>query len=149
MTADVIVNPWNRNVIPPWLLLTGGLSGALKKLTGPTPWRELADKGPLQLGQAVKTTSGRLQTTSAIIHVAGLNLAWRATPESVRSSVINAVLLAHFHNHRTIALPLIGAGHGGLGENRSRDLILTALASPELDDVDMDVLLIERSTQPL
>lgn len=144
VTADAVVNPWNRNVIPRWLLLAGGISGALKKVTGPAPWLELAAYGPLQLGQAVETTAGRLLTTSAIIHVAGLNLAWRATPASVHDSVINAIRLAYSHDHRTIALPLIGAGHGGLGEDQSREVILEALNSPDLGRVDMDVLLVER-----
>lgn len=145
VTADAIVNPWNRNVIPRWLLAAGGVSGTLKKTTGPAPWRELARKGPLALGQAVETSPGHLRTTKAIIHVAGLNLAWRATPESVRSSVTNAILLAHSRGHRTIAIPLVGAGHGGLGEKQSRDLTLTALQSPQLDDININVLLVEYS----
>ena len=30
--VDVIVNAWNRNVIPWWLLLPQGVSGAIKRL---------------------------------------------------------------------------------------------------------------------
>ena len=29
--VDVIVNAWNRNFIPSWLLLPQGVSGAIKK----------------------------------------------------------------------------------------------------------------------
>ena len=32
--ADVIVNAWNRNMIPWWLLLPQGMSGAIKKRGG-------------------------------------------------------------------------------------------------------------------
>ncbi|HEX3658227.1 MAG TPA: hypothetical protein VHV55_20735 [Pirellulales bacterium] len=28
--VEVIVNPWNRNIIPWWLLLPQGVSGAIK-----------------------------------------------------------------------------------------------------------------------
>jgi len=33
--VDVIVNAWNRNIIPWWLLLPQGVSGAIKKLAAP------------------------------------------------------------------------------------------------------------------
>ena len=48
--VDVIVNPWNRNVIPWWLLLPQGVSGAIKRKAGRLPFRELAKHGPMPLG---------------------------------------------------------------------------------------------------
>ena len=39
--VDVIVNAWNRNLIPWWLLLPQGVSGAIKRLAGLRPFREL------------------------------------------------------------------------------------------------------------
>lgn len=33
-TADAIVNAWNRNIIPWWLLLPQGVSGAIKRRAG-------------------------------------------------------------------------------------------------------------------
>ena len=38
--VDVIVNAWNRNIIPWWLLLPQGESGAIKKRGGYAPFRE-------------------------------------------------------------------------------------------------------------
>ena len=32
--VDCIINPWNRNFIPWWLLLPHGISGQLKKKAG-------------------------------------------------------------------------------------------------------------------
>ena len=32
--VDVIVNSWNRNIIPWWLLLPQGVSGAIKRRGG-------------------------------------------------------------------------------------------------------------------
>lgn len=40
--VDAIVNPWNRNIIPWWLLLPQGVSGAIKARAGNAPFRELA-----------------------------------------------------------------------------------------------------------
>ncbi|MGC4004397.1 MAG: hypothetical protein QM811_15285 [Pirellulales bacterium] len=44
--VDVIVNAWNRNIIPWWLLLPQGVSGAIKRRGGKDPFRELGTHGP-------------------------------------------------------------------------------------------------------
>ena len=49
--VEVIVNAWNRNFIPWWLLLPQGVSAAIKRRAGHAPFR-------------------------AIIHVAGINMLW-------------------------------------------------------------------------
>ena len=84
--VDVIVNPWNRNIIPWWLLLPQGVSGAIKKRAGIEPFKELARHGPLPLGHAVLTSAGKLPFRG-IIHVAGINMLWRASEFSIRQSV--------------------------------------------------------------
>jgi len=53
--VDVIVNAWNRNIIPCWLLLPQGVSGAIKHRGGYALFRELAEHGPIPLGGAVLT----------------------------------------------------------------------------------------------
>lgn len=68
--VEVVVNAWNRNVIPWWLLLPQGVSGAIKRRAGHAPFRELARLGPIPLGGAVLTSAGRLPHR-AIVHVAG------------------------------------------------------------------------------
>ena len=71
--VDVIVNAWNRNIIPWWLLLPQGVSGAIKKRGGYAPFRELGKLGPIPLGGAVITGAGTLPFKS-IIHVAGISM---------------------------------------------------------------------------
>jgi O-acetyl-ADP-ribose deacetylase (regulator of RNase III) len=110
--VEVIVNAWNRNIIPWWLLLPQGVSGAIKKLAGLQPFRELRRKGVLPLGSAVETSAGHLPYR-AIIHVAGINLFWRSSQSSVRDSVRNAMALAKTRDYKSVAFPLIGAGSGG------------------------------------
>lgn len=92
--TEAIVNAWNRNVIPWWLLLPQGVSGAIKKRAGVAPFRELGRMGPLPLGDAVHTGAGRLPY-KRIIHVASIDLLWRASEFSVKASTRNAVVLAH------------------------------------------------------
>jgi O-acetyl-ADP-ribose deacetylase (regulator of RNase III) len=124
--VDVIVNAWNRNFIPWWLLLPQGVSGAIKRKAGIAPFRELARYGLLPLGGAVFTSAGRL-AYKGIIHVAGINAFWRASERSVRDSVRNAVTVAGEHGCRSIAFPLIGSGSGGLKPERVKTIMLDEL----------------------
>jgi O-acetyl-ADP-ribose deacetylase (regulator of RNase III) len=110
--VEVIVNAWNRNIIPWWLLLPQGVSGAIKKRGGLEPFRELARLGQIPLGGAVITSAGKL-TFKAIIHVAGINLFWRSSKQSVQNSVRNSMKLIIENGYQSVAFPLIGAGSGG------------------------------------
>lgn len=63
-----------------------------------------------------------------IIHVAGINMLWRATETSIRHSVRNAVHLAESKGFRSMAFPLIGAGTGGMSPEHSRSIMLDELS---------------------
>ncbi len=128
--VDVIVNAWNRNIIPWWLLLPQGVSGAIKRRGGTAPFKELRKHGSIPLGGAVLTSAGRLPF-KAIIHVAGINMLWRASERSIRDSVRNALALAAEHGFRSIAFPLIGAGSGGFNQERARAIMLAELQKLE------------------
>ena len=130
--VEVIVNAWNRNIIPWWLLLPQGVSRAIKKRGGYAPFRELGRHGPIPLGGAVLTGAGNLPFRG-IIHVAGISMWWRSTERSIRDSVRNALKLAAEHRFRSIAFPLIGAGTGG----GSEDKVLAMMVS-ELEQCDFD-----------
>ena len=126
--VEAIVNAWNRNVIPWWLLLPQGVSGAIKRRGGTGPFKELRRFGPMPLGSAVHTSAGTLPF-KAIIHVAGIDLLWRASEASITGSVRNAVKLAEQLQLRSLAIPLIGAGSGSFDEAASERLICQTLAS--------------------
>ena len=130
--VEVIVNPWNRNIIPWWLLVPQGVSGAIKRRGGYQPFRELGRIGIIPLGSAVSTSSGKLRYKS-IIHVAGINLCWKSTEKSVRLSTRNALLKAKQNNFKSIAFPLLGAGTGG----KSKNLVLSWMKE-ELNRVEFD-----------
>jgi O-acetyl-ADP-ribose deacetylase (regulator of RNase III) len=130
--VEVIVNAWNRNVIPWWLLLPQGVSGAIKKRGGLAPFREVARHGAMPLGSAVETTAGRLPF-KAIIHVAGINLLWRSSEWSVRESIRQALKLATARGYRSLALPLIGSGSGGGKAKRVLEWMLDELRHLEFD----------------
>lgn len=125
--VEVIVNPWNRNIIPWWLLVPQGVSAAIKRRAGYQPFRELARLGPMPLGSAVLTGAGRLNY-QAIIHVAGINLCWRSSRYSIQQSVISAMQLVNQHGFKSVALPIIGAGTGGFGVDGALQLMLHSLS---------------------
>ena len=110
--VDVIVNAWNRNLFPWWLLIPQGVSRAIKLRAGNQPFRELRRVGLIPLGKAVETSAGELPQ-KAIIHVAGINLLWRSSEKSVRNSIRSAMEIAIQKKYGSIAFPLIGAGSGG------------------------------------
>jgi O-acetyl-ADP-ribose deacetylase len=124
--VDVIVNAWNRNVVPWWLLLPQGVSRAIKKRAGTGPFKELRKHGPIPLGGAVLTSAGRLPF-KGIIHVARIDMLWSASEQSIRDSVRNALSLAEKYGFRSIAFPLIGAGSGGFGQERAKVTMLGEL----------------------
>jgi O-acetyl-ADP-ribose deacetylase (regulator of RNase III) len=124
--VDAIVNAWNRNIIPWWLLLPQGVSGAIKRRAGTQPFRELARVGPMPLGTAVVTSAGRLPY-KGIIHVAGINMLWRASEQSIRDSVAHALARAREHGFHSVAFPIIGAGSGGFDEARALEVMRAAL----------------------
>lgn len=126
--VEAIVNAWNRNVIPWWLLLPQGVSGAIKRRAGTQPFREVARHGAIPLGAAVLTSAGRLPFRG-IIHVAGINLLWRSSEFSVRQSVRSAMRIAGEQGFASIAFPLIGAGSGGGSPERIEGFMTEELSA--------------------
>ena len=126
--VEVIVNPWNRNIIPWWLLLPQGVSGAIKRRSGIQPVREVARHGAIPLGGAVLTSAGRLPFRG-IIHVAGINMLWRSSEVSVRQSVRSAMRIVMEQRFQSVAFPLIGAGSGGSSPEKVLRIITDELAT--------------------
>lgn len=126
--VDALVNPWNRNLVRPhWALPMRGVSRALKRATGPQPWRELASVGRLPVGAAVVTHAGLMSDDLFLVHAVGLNAWWRANEDSVRKASMTAVTAAWAAGARSVAMPLIGAGQGGLSDEDSLYVMREAL----------------------
>lgn len=122
----MIVNAWNRNIIPWWLLLPQGVSGAIKKHAGFGPFQELARFGPMPLGSARLTTAGRLPH-KGIIHVTGISMLWQASEFSIRESVKSAMQIVEEKKFGSVAFPVIGAGSGSFNTERALQIMLATL----------------------
>lgn len=136
--VEVIVNSWNRNIIPWWLLLPQGVSRAIKQKGGNGPFQDLAKLGPIELGGARLTSAGTLPH-KAIIHVAGINMFWVATKFSITESVRNAMKLVNEHSFSSVAFPLIGSGSGNRGNNFS---LLTMMETFEDIESSAEIILV-------
>ncbi|HKM54941.1 MAG TPA: macro domain-containing protein [Isosphaeraceae bacterium] len=123
--VDIFVNAWNRNFIPWWLMLPQVVSGAIKRRAGTTP----ASVWSLPTGRCRADLGGSAAVTAGIIHVAGINLLWRASEWSIPNSVRSAVRLAVEHGDRSLAFPLVGAGSGGFDADRATEIMLDELRS--------------------
>ncbi|MFO0924336.1 MAG: macro domain-containing protein [Pirellulales bacterium] len=130
--VDVIVNAWNRNIIPWWLLIPQGVSGAIKKRAGLQPFRELGRMGAIPLGHAVETSADAAVQVD-YPHVAGINMLWRSSEKSIRDSVRNAMLIAYKQGYQSVALPLIGAGSGGGNPQKVQSIIEDELSNCQFD----------------
>lgn len=120
--CDAIVNPWNQNAIPTWLLLPQGVSRALRRAGGARAFGQLNEHPPLPLGGAWET-SGFALAARWVIHVAGIDHLWRASVTSIRESTEAALRLAAWLGARSVAVPLIGAGSGGFSATRAEAII--------------------------
>ena len=120
--VDAIVNPWNSNVIPWFLLLPQGVSGAIRKRAGSDAFRPLTTAGYLKPGTAVFGPAGKLPI-KGIIHVAALTPYWTTSEAIVTSYIRNAIDIAAENNLTSLAFPLLGAGIGGMNPEVSRALI--------------------------
>lgn len=117
---DVIVNPWNQNFIPWWLLIPQGVSGQIKSKAGYKPFQELGYR-PIRLGKARLTSAGRLNYRG-IIHVASINIFWFATKYSILESLKSALDICNTQNFKSVAIPLIGSGTGSFNPKKVEKL---------------------------
>ena len=128
--VDAIVNPWNSNVIPWWLLLPQGVSGAIRKRAGAEAFHSLTTAGFLKPGTAIYAKAGKL-TFQGIIHVAGLTPFWTTSEAIIQTCVKNAIQMALSKGFTSLAFPLLGSGVGGQNPDAVAQLIRETAAESD------------------
>ena len=116
--VDAIVNAANSS-----LVLGAGVAGAIREKGGPSIQAECDAIGPIDVGDAAVTGAGDLPARF-VIHAAGMELGGSASEESVRSCVRRSLELARERGCRSIAVPAIGAGIGGVSTQRCAEILL-------------------------
>lgn len=119
--VDAIVNAANSA-----LVLGSGVAGAIDRKAGPVVAQECAAHGPIEVGGAALTSAGELPARY-VIHAAGMAPGGQVSVESLRATLRASLDLAARAGCRTLAIPAIGAGVGGLS--------LQVCAETSLDEV--------------
>jgi O-acetyl-ADP-ribose deacetylase (regulator of RNase III) len=108
LEVDAIVSPATVS-----LWMSSGVGAAIKKRGGDAIEIAAVRKAPIALGAATVTPAGAL-LAKHVIHVATLEAAHRTTPEVVSAAARSAVRAAREIGARSLAIPALGAGAGGL-----------------------------------
>ncbi len=106
--ADAIVNASN-----PALKLGGGVSGAIREAAHPALQAELArlaSRKVLEAGEAVMTDAFGLQNCRRIVHAVTVG----GRVEDVQTAIRNALELCDHEHLRSLAVPALGTGTGGM-----------------------------------
>lgn len=101
------------------LWMGAGVAGALKRAAGEQVEREAVDQGPIEVGDAVITSAGRMPPPArAIIHAAAMGFTDRtqiyASRDTVSASTTRSLQLCDEHGLPSVAFPALGTGVGGL-----------------------------------
>jgi O-acetyl-ADP-ribose deacetylase (regulator of RNase III) len=107
LEVDAIANAANNA-----LWMGSGVAGAIKRAGGQEIEREAVSKGPIEVGEAVATTAGRLNARW-VIHGAVMGQDLRTNGELVRRTTESCLRVADELGARTLALPAFGTGVGG------------------------------------
>jgi O-acetyl-ADP-ribose deacetylase (regulator of RNase III) len=118
LEADAIVNSANND-----LVLGGGVSGAIRRVAGPSVQEECHKIGTIPLGTAVVTSGGQLKARW-IIHAAVNPLGLWADAKSVRNATRAALARAEELKAPKVAFPAIGTGAGALPVERCADILI-------------------------
>ena len=105
--SEAIVNAANNH-----LWMGAGVAGAIKRKGGEEIEQEAVAQGPIEVGQAVITSGGKLKARH-VIHAAAMGQDFHTDAEKIRSATHNALLLADSKHILSISLPALGTGVGG------------------------------------
>lgn len=110
-----------------------GVAGALKRAAGDEVEREATAQAPIEVGDAIVTSAGQMPPPAeAIIHAAAMGFTDRtqiyASVESVGAATRRSLELCDEHGYRSVVLPALGTGIGGLDDEACAVAMVTAVA---------------------
>mgnify|MGYP000116422264 CR=1 FL=1 len=109
--VDTIVNP--ANVL---LKMGGGLAKKIKQKGGKIIEKEAIEKGKIEVGEAIFTTSGKLPF-KYIIHAATVDEKFKSDYGIIRNCMKNIYKLVDKLGIKSISFPALGCGTGKLKSN--------------------------------
>lgn len=122
MGVDAIVNPANSLMI-----MGGGVALAIKRKGGGEIEREARRRAPVEVGQSVVTSAGRLRARFVIHSPTMERPSMRIGAENVRLATMAALRRAEEMGIESVAFPALGAGVGGLSKERATRTMVSAM----------------------
>jgi O-acetyl-ADP-ribose deacetylase (regulator of RNase III) len=127
ISCDAIVNPANS-----YGYMGGGVAGAIKRVGGAVIEKEAISKAPIKIGNAVASTSGSLPC-NFVIHAPTMSRpAMRIDVENVKLATKAALDIGFRQNIKTIAIPGMGTGVGGVPVEKAAKAITTIVKEYEI-----------------
>ena len=106
--VDAIVNAANGH-----LAHGGGVAAAIARAAGPALEEDgdriVRSRGPLEIGEAVATTAGRLPF-QAVIHTVGPHQGVGGEEDKLTRAIGSALALAHERGFRSVSFPAVSSG---------------------------------------
>lgn len=136
LNIDAIVNAANALGI-----MGGGVAGAIRRAGGEVIDQEAQAKSPIPIGKAVATTAGSLPCRFVIHAPAMEQPGGTATEASVKQATLGALECAVGNGVRTLAIPGIGTGIGGLSCPEAARAIAGALKEHDTAFLDEIILI--------
>jgi O-acetyl-ADP-ribose deacetylase (regulator of RNase III) len=121
LEVDAIVNPANS-----MLTMGGGVAGAIKRIGGEEIEKEAVKNAPLPVGKAIVTSAGRLKARH-VIHAPTMEKPGPTTVEKVYKAMYAALELACNMKFKSMAIPGMGTGVGGLSPDEAAEAMFKAL----------------------
>ncbi len=119
--VDALVNAANNRF---WM--GGGVAGAIKRAGGQEIETEAMTRGPVEPGNAVTTTAGRLAARHCI-HAAVMGQDLHTDSELISRATASALAEAARLELDSVAFPALGTGVGGFGFHESARAMLEAI----------------------
>ena len=107
LEVDAIANAANNH-----LWMGSGVAGAIKRAGGEEIEREAVARGPIEVGDAVATSAGRLPARW-VVHGAVMGQDLRTNADLVRRTTESCLRVADGLGAESLALPAFGTGVGG------------------------------------
>lgn len=102
----------------------GGVAGAIKHKGGGVIEEEAMAKGPVEAGEAVYTSAGKLRARY-VIHAVVMGQDLTTDEGKIRLAFKNSLKCAEGLKLKSIAFPALGTGVGGFPKEKCAEIIIT------------------------
>jgi O-acetyl-ADP-ribose deacetylase (regulator of RNase III) len=117
-TTEAIVNAANNH-----LWMDGGVAGAIKRKGGEIIEQEAMLKGPIEVGKAIVTTAGKLQS-KYVIHASVMGQDLNTDDYKIQLAAQNCLKRAEELKVNSIAFQALGAGVGGFPKEKCAQIMI-------------------------